>query len=105
MALEEFSKFSSHSSKHSAFFPKGKRFQCKCMIFNFEPFFSLAVMISEGYCDQNHHCQGGALCKGKLCICPPGYFPGAGNTKCIKAGGRFVPFQLQCLKQVIKLTK
>ena len=47
-----------------------------------------AVNISEYSCTRDHHCQGGALCVEKTCICPNGYVPVAGNSKCAKQGGK-----------------
>ena len=46
------------------------------------------VNISEHSCKRDHHCQGGALCVEKSCICPNDYQPVAGNSKCAKQGGK-----------------
>ena len=47
-----------------------------------------AVLVGESGCLKDHHCQGGALCIDKICKCPSGYHPVAGNSKCAKIGGK-----------------
>ena len=43
--------------------------------------------LNEIGCTRAYHCEGGAICVDSRCVCPSGYRPVAGNTKCAKWGG------------------
>ena len=47
----------------------------------------LAGNVNEAGCDEDHHCQGGALCVDNICQCPSRYLPVARDSKCAKIGG------------------
>lgn len=44
--------------------------------------------IGEYGCLRAFHCEGGAVCDDRRCICPNGYHATASHTKCAKRGGR-----------------
>ena len=85
-------RFDEHPMALSWFGGNELRFSEKCFVVSVTiHFFSVclcfAVDITEGPCGRDHHCQGGALCRAERCVCPEGYVPFAGNSKCAKQGG------------------